>query len=151
LLLGKALRRQPAQLVVDQGQELAGGVWVALVDRGENPGDFTHWRLEPVEGLLSAAVQGPASRQWRSGEVTTGAGEGCCVACLSPCPASSPLPGELAPAFSPRTRTRSCSPAHGRSPPAPRRGPPRHWLRPRDARGPGAGGSAGPASPRRRR
>jgi hypothetical protein len=44
LLLGQLLRRQPAQLVVDQRQQLLGGVRVALVDGGQDAGDFVHRR-----------------------------------------------------------------------------------------------------------
>ena len=35
-------RRQPAQLVVDQRQQLLGGVGVALLDRAQNAGDLVH-------------------------------------------------------------------------------------------------------------
>ena len=42
LLLGQLLRRQLAQLVVDQRQELLGGVRVALLDGGQDAGDITH-------------------------------------------------------------------------------------------------------------
>ena len=36
------LGRQPAQLVVDQRQELLGGVRIALLDGGQDAGDFVH-------------------------------------------------------------------------------------------------------------
>ena len=42
LLLGQLLRGQPAQLVVDQREELLGGRWVALFDRRKDPGYFGH-------------------------------------------------------------------------------------------------------------
>ena len=35
-------RGQPAQLVVDQREQLLGGLWVALLDRREDPGHFGH-------------------------------------------------------------------------------------------------------------
>ena len=46
LLLGQLLRRQPAQLVVDQRQELLGGVGVALLDRREDAGHVVHRRYQ---------------------------------------------------------------------------------------------------------
>ena len=42
LFLGKFLGRQPPQLVVDERQELRGGVRVALLDGGQDAGDFRH-------------------------------------------------------------------------------------------------------------
>jgi hypothetical protein len=42
LLLRQLLRRQLAQLVVDQRQELLGGVRVALLDGGEDARDVAH-------------------------------------------------------------------------------------------------------------
>src|SRR5262249_57815895 len=42
LLLGQLLRRQLAQLVVDQRQELAGGVRVALLDGAQDAGHVGH-------------------------------------------------------------------------------------------------------------
>ena len=42
LLLGQLLRGQPAQLVVDQRQELLGGLRVALLDGGQDARDFGH-------------------------------------------------------------------------------------------------------------
>ena len=42
LLLGQLLGRQLAQLVVDERQELLGGVRVALLDRVQHPGDRVH-------------------------------------------------------------------------------------------------------------
>ena len=42
LLLGQPLRRQLAQLVVDQRQELLGGVRVALLDGGQDARDVAH-------------------------------------------------------------------------------------------------------------
>ena len=42
LLLGQLLGRQLAQLVVDQRQELLGGVRVALLDGGQDAGDVGH-------------------------------------------------------------------------------------------------------------
>jgi hypothetical protein len=44
LLLGQTLRRQAAQVVVDQGQQLLGGVGIALLDGRQNPGNGTHLR-----------------------------------------------------------------------------------------------------------
>ena len=44
-LLGQLPRGQPAQLVVDQRQELVGGLRVALLDRPEDMRDVVHWRL----------------------------------------------------------------------------------------------------------
>ena len=45
LLLSQPLRGQPAQLVVDQGQELHRGIRVALLDRREDTRDVVHGRL----------------------------------------------------------------------------------------------------------
>ncbi len=42
ILPGQSLRRQLAQLVVDQRQQLLGGLLVALLDGGQDAGDFTH-------------------------------------------------------------------------------------------------------------
>ena len=42
LFLGQFLRRQLTQLLVDQRQLLLGGVGVALLDGGEDRGDFVH-------------------------------------------------------------------------------------------------------------
>ena len=44
LLLGQLLGRQLAQLVVDQRQELLGGVRVALLDGRQDAGDVVHGR-----------------------------------------------------------------------------------------------------------
>ena len=44
LFLGQLLRRQLAQLVVDQRQELLGGVRVALLDGGQDARDVGHSR-----------------------------------------------------------------------------------------------------------
>jgi hypothetical protein len=44
LLVGQLLRRQPAQLFIDERQELRGGVGIALLDGRENAGNFTHGR-----------------------------------------------------------------------------------------------------------
>ncbi len=41
-LPGQLVRRQPAQLLVDEREQLLGGLWVALLDRREDPGDFGH-------------------------------------------------------------------------------------------------------------
>src|SRR5262249_38902156 len=42
LLLGQLLRGELAQFVVDEGQELRGGVRVALLNGGQNAGDIGH-------------------------------------------------------------------------------------------------------------
>jgi len=42
LLAGQLRRGQPAQLVVDQRQQLLRGVRVALLDSGKDPGDLAH-------------------------------------------------------------------------------------------------------------
>src|SRR5258708_38600798 len=44
LFLSQLRRRQLAQLVVDQRQELLGGARVALLDSGQNARDLTHRR-----------------------------------------------------------------------------------------------------------
>jgi hypothetical protein len=41
---GQLLGGQFAQLVVDQGQELAGGVGIALIDRGQDSANLAHRR-----------------------------------------------------------------------------------------------------------
>src|SRR5262249_53599957 len=48
LLLGQLLRGEPAQLVIDKGEQLLGGVRVALVDGGQEVGDLTHGGLPGV-------------------------------------------------------------------------------------------------------
>ena len=47
LLLGQPLGGQLAQLVVDQRQQLLGGLGVALLDGREDPGHFVHRRRPP--------------------------------------------------------------------------------------------------------
>ena len=42
LLLGQLLGGQLAQLVVNQGQKLCGGVWVALPNGVQDARNFTH-------------------------------------------------------------------------------------------------------------
>src|SRR5262249_4586797 len=42
LLLGQPVGREPAQLVVDQGQQLLGGGRVALLDGGQDTRDIAH-------------------------------------------------------------------------------------------------------------
>jgi len=49
LFVGQLLGRQLAKFVVDQQQELIGGVRVALLDGGQDVGDFTHWRLKRLK------------------------------------------------------------------------------------------------------
>ena len=46
LFLGQPLGGQPAQFVVDQRQQLLGGMRVALLDGGQDAGDFIHWRRQ---------------------------------------------------------------------------------------------------------
>ena len=47
LLLGQLLRGQPAELVIDQRQQLLGGLGIALLDRREDPCHFIHRRRRP--------------------------------------------------------------------------------------------------------
>src|SRR5262249_24232680 len=61
LLLGQPLRRQPAQLVVNQWQELLGGVRVALVDRGQDARDFGHQQHQKGECLSRTSSPNPLS------------------------------------------------------------------------------------------
>ena len=49
---GKLLCGQFAQFVVDQGQELAGGVRVALIDGGQDSGNLAHRRHRKSVGGL---------------------------------------------------------------------------------------------------
>src|SRR5262249_45978766 len=72
LLLGQLLRRQLAQLGVDQGQELFGGAGVALLDGTEEVRHRTHGRSPGGEALgkrspgcnpPAAGVQRPADRR----------------------------------------------------------------------------------------
>ena len=49
LLLGELLRREFAELVVDQRQQLAGGERLAAVDRVKGPGDLVHRVPTPIE------------------------------------------------------------------------------------------------------
>jgi hypothetical protein len=42
--LGQTLCGEMAQLVVNQGQELRGGVGIALLDGTKDVGHFAHWR-----------------------------------------------------------------------------------------------------------
>src|SRR5262245_25968038 len=45
LLLGQLLRREAAQLIVDQRQQLIGSVRVALLDGRQDAGDLAHSRI----------------------------------------------------------------------------------------------------------
>ncbi len=47
LLLGQLLRRQLAQLLVDQRQKLLGGVWIASLDGEQDASNLVH-RRHPV-------------------------------------------------------------------------------------------------------
>src|SRR5262249_56471555 len=58
LLLGQLLGRQLAQLVVDQRQQLLGGVRLALFDGGQDAGDFAHRRYR-AGGKLRRNVRAP--------------------------------------------------------------------------------------------
>jgi hypothetical protein len=62
LLLGHLRGGQLAQLVVDQWQELRGGVRVALLHRGQDAGNLGHGRLrsagEPGGGILADVLPG---------------------------------------------------------------------------------------------
>jgi len=64
-LLRQLLGGQLPQLVVDQRQELAGGVGVALLDGGEDAGDFTHGRHRAGRGgtMCWSILDGAARRQ----------------------------------------------------------------------------------------
>ena len=42
LLVDQLLRGQLAQFVVDERQELLGGLWIALIDGGQDASDFIH-------------------------------------------------------------------------------------------------------------
>jgi hypothetical protein len=44
LLLGHLLRRELAQLVVDQRQQLLGGLGIALLNCAQNLRNITHWQ-----------------------------------------------------------------------------------------------------------
>ena len=45
LLLGKLLGGQPTQLLVNERQELLGGVWIALLDGVQDLRDLAHRKL----------------------------------------------------------------------------------------------------------
>ena len=59
--LAELLRGKPAQLVVNQRQELLGGVRVALLDGGQDAGDIGHRRHQQGDGLSRT----PPSNPWR--------------------------------------------------------------------------------------
>ena len=61
LLLGQLLRGQFAQLVVDQRQQLLGGLGVALLDRREDPCHFIHRRRRPGPSARDAAAAYPGA------------------------------------------------------------------------------------------
>jgi hypothetical protein len=56
LLVGQLLGSQTAQLLVDQRQELAGSLRIALVDGGQNLGDFSHDRRRFLRASILALV-----------------------------------------------------------------------------------------------
>jgi hypothetical protein len=62
---GQPLRRQLAQLVVDERQELLGGARVALLDGRQDAGDIAHWwhrKGESLGGTTSpTSVRGSAA------------------------------------------------------------------------------------------
>jgi hypothetical protein len=60
LLLGQPLRRQLPQLVVDQRQELPGGVRVTLFDCGQDVGHLHH-RRPRMRDRLDGTAGGPRS------------------------------------------------------------------------------------------
>ena len=62
LLLGQLLRRQLAQLVVDQRQQLLGGVRVALLDGGQDAGDIAHRRHQRAKVSAEQALPTPGAR-----------------------------------------------------------------------------------------
>ena len=75
LLLGQPLRRQLAQLVVDQRQQLLGGVRVALLDGVEHLGDRVHRqapRAVPIARAAEAPLPEGRTRRMRAG-VASGA------------------------------------------------------------------------------
>ena len=51
LLLSQLLRRQLAQLLVDQRQELLGGVGIASLDGGQDAGNLAHRRHPDVQRI----------------------------------------------------------------------------------------------------
>jgi hypothetical protein len=67
LLLRQALGRQPAQLVVDQRQQLLGGVRFTVFDSGQDASQFTQRRLrvQSVPRPSRSITARNASRQWK--------------------------------------------------------------------------------------
>ena len=61
LLLGQPLRGQLAQLVVDQRQQLLGGLRVALLDGREDAGHVIHRRRRPGPSARDAAAAYPGA------------------------------------------------------------------------------------------
>ena len=61
LLLRQLLSRQLAQLVVDQRQQLLGGLRVALLDGRENPCHFIHQRRCPGPSTRDAVAAYPGA------------------------------------------------------------------------------------------
>src|SRR5262249_57433271 len=57
LLLSEFMSRQPAQLVIDQRQELLGGRGVALLDGRQDAAGFSCWQHD-VENLPSRTTAG---------------------------------------------------------------------------------------------
>src|SRR4029077_12723329 len=59
VLLGDLLGGQLPQLVVHQGQELFGALGVAILDGGQDAGNFSHRRLSPfcASTYLTASYQ----------------------------------------------------------------------------------------------
>ena len=57
LLLGQLLGRQLAQLVVDQGQELLGGLRVALLDGRQDAGYVVHRRGRRVNAAVACRTR----------------------------------------------------------------------------------------------
>jgi hypothetical protein len=64
LFLGHLVGREPAQLVIDQRQELLGGVRVALVDGGKDPSDIGHelndngWKVSNDMAMADLSTDG---------------------------------------------------------------------------------------------
>src|SRR5262249_10819946 len=67
LLLGQLLRRQPPQLILDEGRGLLGGLRIALFNGGQDAGDVVHRQHPPDRrrrfGLYPSAKPAASTRQ----------------------------------------------------------------------------------------
>src|SRR5438132_346368 len=64
LFTRQLLSRQLAQLIINEGQELLGGVWVALLDGGQDSSYVAHWRHSKAHRSSGSPLLGGDGLEW---------------------------------------------------------------------------------------